>query len=231
MYVGDGSSDVHVMLHVNRLGGLTVAVSENKYLTPIAQRTVLSDDALSVLVPVLEEIVGLDPGAIRALFESHGFVLQEWDKVRTDSLTIREAAAVPTAVSGDERRDRLGRDRRLAASSYFFKRQALLRRIAGARRRAVDLVYGAFIHSMPVVVANLVVAASPSGRRSARRPAQAHPSRPRRGRRRATRPERARHATGPPTRAPRPHATLSADCVERRARRSDRPQAQVDDDA
>jgi hypothetical protein len=53
-----------------------------------------------VLVPVLEEIVGLDSGAIRALFESHGFLLQEWDKVRTDSLTIRETAVVPTEVSG-----------------------------------------------------------------------------------------------------------------------------------
>ena len=40
-----------------------------QYLTPIARRTVLSDDALSVLVPVLEEIVGLesaaDPRALR----------------------------------------------------------------------------------------------------------------------------------------------------------------------
>jgi HAD superfamily phosphoserine phosphatase-like hydrolase len=99
VYVGDGSSDVHVMLHVNRLGGLTVAVSENKYLTPIARRTVLSDDSLSVLVPVLEEIVGLDASGIRSLFESQGFVLQEWDKVRTDSLTIRETAA-PTVVAG-----------------------------------------------------------------------------------------------------------------------------------
>jgi len=92
VYVGDGSSDVHVMLHVNRLGGLTVAASRNKYLAPIAKRTVLSDDALSVLVPILEEIVGLDHAGIRALFESHGFVLQEWDKVRTDSLTIRQTA-------------------------------------------------------------------------------------------------------------------------------------------
>ena len=100
VYVGDGSSDVHVMLHVNRLGGLTVAVSEQKYLTPIARRTVLSDDALSVLVPVLEEIVGLDAGGIRALFESHGFVVQDWDKVRTDSLTIRESTALPTMLAG-----------------------------------------------------------------------------------------------------------------------------------
>ncbi len=91
IYVGDGGSDVHVMLHVNRLDGLTVAVSENKFLTPIARRTVLSDDVLSVMVPVLEEIVQLDAGAIRAFFGSHGFVLQEWDKARTDSLIIRGA--------------------------------------------------------------------------------------------------------------------------------------------
>jgi 2-hydroxy-3-keto-5-methylthiopentenyl-1-phosphate phosphatase len=89
VYVGDGGSDVHVMLHVNRLDGLTIAVSENRFLTPIARRTVLSDDVLSVLVPVLEDIVGLDAGGVRAFFGSHGFVLQEWDKARTDSLTIR----------------------------------------------------------------------------------------------------------------------------------------------
>ena len=100
VYVGDGSSDVHVMLHVNRMGGLTVAVSENNYLTPIARRTVLSDDALSVMVPILEEIVGLNSREIRALFESAGFVLQEWDKVRTDSLIIRETASLPPAVAG-----------------------------------------------------------------------------------------------------------------------------------
>lgn len=100
VYVGDGSSDVHVMLHVNRVGGLTVAVSENKYLTPIAKRTILSDDALSVLIPILEEIVGLSPSGIRAVFESHGFALQEWEKTRTDSLTIRETATAPTGVAG-----------------------------------------------------------------------------------------------------------------------------------
>ena len=89
VYVGDGSSDVHVMLHVNRCEGLTVAVSQAQYVTRIARRTVLSDDALCVLIPILEEIVGWDPARIRALFGSYGFVLQEWDKVRTDWLTIR----------------------------------------------------------------------------------------------------------------------------------------------
>jgi HAD superfamily phosphoserine phosphatase-like hydrolase len=100
VYVGDGSSDVHVMMHVNRLGGLTIAVSENKYINQIARRTIVSDDALSVLVPVLEEIVAWDATRIRALFETHGFVLHAWDKVRTDSLTIRSMSSGAEAASG-----------------------------------------------------------------------------------------------------------------------------------
>ena len=83
---------MHVMLHVNRLGGQTIAVSENRYLTQIATRTLLSDDALSVLVPILEDIVGWDANRIRGLFERHGFVVQSWDKVRTDTLTLGKAA-------------------------------------------------------------------------------------------------------------------------------------------
>jgi 2-hydroxy-3-keto-5-methylthiopentenyl-1-phosphate phosphatase len=98
VYVGDGSSDVHVMLHVNRMDGLTIAVSENRFLTPIARRTVLSDDALSAAVPVLEDIAGLSAGRIRALFATHGLVLQEWDKIRTDALTIRNAAPSPAVA-------------------------------------------------------------------------------------------------------------------------------------
>jgi HAD superfamily phosphoserine phosphatase-like hydrolase len=99
VYVGDGSSDVHVMMHVNRLDGLTIAVSENKYINQIAQRTVLSDDALSVLVPVLEGIVGWSPLRIREFFEGHGFVLREWDKVQTDSLTICRVPTDPLAAA------------------------------------------------------------------------------------------------------------------------------------
>ena len=88
-YVGDGSSDVHVMLHLNRCGGLTIAVSENKYITEIARRTVLGDDALSVAIPILEEILDWPASRIRGLFEANGFVLQEWDKVRTDTVKFR----------------------------------------------------------------------------------------------------------------------------------------------
>lgn len=99
VYVGDGSSDIHVMLHVNRQDGLTIAVSENKYIRQIAKRAILSDDALSVAIPILEEIAGWDAQRIRSLFEMHGFVLQEWDKVRTDTLTITQTLAPRPVVS------------------------------------------------------------------------------------------------------------------------------------
>jgi len=102
VYVGDGSSDVHVMLHVNRLDGLTIAVSENKFITQIAARTVLSDDALSVLIPVLEDIVGWNSTRIRTFFKAHGFVLRDWEKVRTDSLTISHASGAAAGAAARE---------------------------------------------------------------------------------------------------------------------------------
>jgi len=88
VYVGDGSSDVHVMLNVNRRDGFTIAVSPARSIAQIAKRTVLSDDALSILVPILEEIAGWDTAPIRAFFEAQGLMIQEWDRVRTDWLTI-----------------------------------------------------------------------------------------------------------------------------------------------
>jgi 2-hydroxy-3-keto-5-methylthiopentenyl-1-phosphate phosphatase len=94
IYVGDGSSDVHVMLHLNRLDGLTIAVSENKYITQIARRTVLGEDALSVLVPVLEDVLGWDSPRIRFFFDSHGFALSEWSKSRTDTVILSPATLV-----------------------------------------------------------------------------------------------------------------------------------------
>jgi len=81
---------IHVMLHVNSANGFTIAVSEAKHITRIAQRTVISDNALSVLVPVLEEVVGWDGVRIRQLFASNGLVLQEWNKARTDWVTVRD---------------------------------------------------------------------------------------------------------------------------------------------
>jgi len=91
IYVGDGSSDIHVMLHVNVRDGFTIAVSEAKHVAQIAKRTILSSNALAVLAPILEEIAGWPRIRIRELFESHGLLIQEWDRMRTDWLTLRPA--------------------------------------------------------------------------------------------------------------------------------------------
>jgi phosphoserine phosphatase len=93
IYVGDGSSDIHVMLHVNNGDGFTIAVSENRQLARIARSTVLSDNACSVLLPILDQVLGLRSAEIRAHLESTGLLLDEWQRARTDRVQIREVAA------------------------------------------------------------------------------------------------------------------------------------------
>ncbi|HET9406710.1 MAG TPA: haloacid dehalogenase-like hydrolase [Candidatus Sulfotelmatobacter sp.] len=97
IYSGDGSSDIHVMLHVNARDGLTIAVSESPHVSQIAKRTVLSGSALAVLAPILEEVAGWERSRIRGFFEANGRLIQEWERVRTDWLTLR-----PVGVEGKE---------------------------------------------------------------------------------------------------------------------------------
>ena len=52
----------------------------------------LSDTAFSVMVPILEQVLGWGSGAIRSLFESNGLMLQDWERARTDRVTVRESA-------------------------------------------------------------------------------------------------------------------------------------------
>ena len=96
IYVGDGSSDVHVMLHVNNRDGFTIAVSENKHLARIAKRTVLSDNAFSIVLPMLQHVSGWQTAEIRRLFETYGLSLHEWDKANTDRITVK----APTPLDG-----------------------------------------------------------------------------------------------------------------------------------
>src|ERR1700738_2055662 len=98
IYMGDGSSDLPVMMHMNHHDGLTIAVSEAKYITKVARRTVLSDNAMSVLVPVLEELLRWDSVRIRRMFASYGLTLRESAKPRTDMLTIKESS-LPVSVA------------------------------------------------------------------------------------------------------------------------------------
>jgi len=88
IYVGDGSSDVHVMLHVNHGDGFTISVSENPQLVRIARCTVLSESAISIVVPVLDQVLGMPSGRIRNVLESNGLRLRDWERARTDRVTI-----------------------------------------------------------------------------------------------------------------------------------------------
>jgi len=99
VYIGDGSSDVHVMLHTNARDGYTIAVSEAKHVSMVAKRTVLSTSALAVLAPILEDIAGWNRLRIREFFESYGIMIQEWDRVRTDWLTLRAVSVETEAAS------------------------------------------------------------------------------------------------------------------------------------
>ena len=99
IYMGDGSSDLPVMMHVNQYDGLTIAVSEAKFITRVAKRTVLSDNAMSVLVPLLEKVMSWDSAKIRRFFASHGLTLLEWEKMRTDMLTIQDRAEPETTTA------------------------------------------------------------------------------------------------------------------------------------
>jgi len=100
VYVGDGSSDVHVMLHINTRDGYTIAVSEAKHVSQVAKRTILSTSALAVLAPILEDIALWPRPRIRAFFESYGVMIQEWDRVRTDWLTLRSVATESMEAAG-----------------------------------------------------------------------------------------------------------------------------------
>jgi phosphoserine phosphatase len=105
IYMGDGSSDLFVMLHVNSREGYTIAVSEAKFLGRIAKRTVLSDSAFSVLIPILEDILNWNSAQIRDEFESYGLALQEWDKTRTDWVSLQQhARSVPGNVPAQFRK-------------------------------------------------------------------------------------------------------------------------------
>jgi phosphoserine phosphatase len=88
VYIGDGSSDVHVMLHVNRREGFTIAVSENRQLADIARVTVLSDSAFSVVAPLLRHVMRSSVSDVRGVFEDHGLSLDAWEHAPSDRIVV-----------------------------------------------------------------------------------------------------------------------------------------------
>jgi HAD superfamily phosphoserine phosphatase-like hydrolase len=88
IYVGDGSSDVHVMLHVRSYNGYTITVSPAPYMGHICRRSVISDNVLSILVPILQDMFKYDEGKVRKFFEDRGHTVLEWNRADTEWLDI-----------------------------------------------------------------------------------------------------------------------------------------------
>lgn len=88
VYVGDGSSDVHVMLHVMSYNGYSITVSPAPYMGHICRRSVISDNVLSILVPILGDLLKYDQEKIRAFFEDKGHSILEWNRADTEWLDI-----------------------------------------------------------------------------------------------------------------------------------------------
>jgi 2-hydroxy-3-keto-5-methylthiopentenyl-1-phosphate phosphatase len=86
IYVGDGSSDVHVMLHILSYNGYTITVSPAPYMGHICRRSVISNNVLSVLVPILTDFLKYDQEKVRAFFEDKGHAILEWNRADTEWL-------------------------------------------------------------------------------------------------------------------------------------------------
>jgi 2-hydroxy-3-keto-5-methylthiopentenyl-1-phosphate phosphatase len=91
-YVGDGVSDINVMLHLRSLDGYSISASKSEYLGHIARRSVISDDALAFLIPVLEDILSYDVQKIRKFFLDRELIIQDWTRSQIDLITITGAS-------------------------------------------------------------------------------------------------------------------------------------------
>jgi len=88
IYVGDGSSDIHVMLHIMSYQGYTITVSPAPYMGHICRRSVISDNVLSLLVPILQDLLKYDQGKVRKFFEERKHPILEWNRADTEWLDI-----------------------------------------------------------------------------------------------------------------------------------------------
>jgi HAD superfamily phosphoserine phosphatase-like hydrolase len=84
IYVGDGISDIRVMLHVQVYQGYPIAVSSSSYLGHIANRTVISDNALAVLIPILKDLMGYSDDRIREFFAGLNIPISEWKRAKVE---------------------------------------------------------------------------------------------------------------------------------------------------
>jgi hypothetical protein len=71
-YLGGSLSDVHAMLYVNAGNGLTIATSEGECVIQVAQHVAPGDDAMRLLPPILENVVGWSGAQITGFLAAQG---------------------------------------------------------------------------------------------------------------------------------------------------------------
>ncbi len=92
IYVGDGSSDYNVMLHVSAYGGYPIAVRFKNYIGHISKKTIVSQSALAVLIPILQDILKYDNNKVSDFFEKIQRPLKRRDKVDVEFVILSEKA-------------------------------------------------------------------------------------------------------------------------------------------
>jgi 2-hydroxy-3-keto-5-methylthiopentenyl-1-phosphate phosphatase len=90
IYVGDGTSDVHVMLHVKAYNGYPINVSTSPYMGHISKRTVISDNTLAVLIPILNNIFGYSETQIIDFFSQIKTPIHEWNRAQIEWVDLED---------------------------------------------------------------------------------------------------------------------------------------------
>jgi len=84
IYVGDGFSDMYTILYVRAYNGYTIGVTPASYLGSICKKTIISNDTLSLLAPILEDILGFSHEEVKSYFEKLGYPIQTWEKAKVE---------------------------------------------------------------------------------------------------------------------------------------------------
>lgn len=84
IYVGDGFSDMYIIMYVRAHHGYTIAVTPSSFLSHICKKTVISNDSLSLLAPILEDILGFSHEEVQSFYEKIGHPLQTWEKAKVE---------------------------------------------------------------------------------------------------------------------------------------------------
>ena len=79
---------IYVVLHIMSYNGYTITVSPAPYMGHICRRSVISDNVLSILVPILEDLLKYNQEKIRIFFEDRGHAILEWNRADTEWLDI-----------------------------------------------------------------------------------------------------------------------------------------------